>query len=185
MSGVPEWARRRRESWRWEGSDRPEFAREPGPGEESVWDYPRPPRIEADDRQVVVRRNELVVARTRDALRVLETASPPAFYLPADDVRTDLLVAAPGRSRCEWKGEAHYWSLRPPDGEVVERVAWSYPEPFPGYEEIADHLSFYPGRIECRVGGERVEPQPGDFYGGWMTSEIAGPVKGEPGSGDW
>lgn len=185
MSETPHWARKRRSGWRWDGSERPGFAEEPGPGEESVWDYPRPPRIEEDEREVIVRRQDLLVARTTDALRVLETASPPAFYLPPGDVRTDLLEPAAGSSRCEWKGEARYWSLRTPGGELVERVAWSYPDPLPGYEALRRHLSFYPGRIECRVAGERVRPQPGGFYGGWITSEIVGPVKGEPGTGGW
>lgn len=172
-------------AWRWDGSERPDFARDPGPGEESVWDYPRPPRVERDERAVTVRHGPLVVARTRSALRVLETASPPTFYIPRDDVRVDLLEAASGRSLCEWKGEARYWSLATPGGDLLERVAWSYPEPLPGFETIRDHYSFYPGRIECRVDGERVRPQPGGFYGGWITSEIVGPVKGEPGTVHW
>lgn len=150
-----------------------------------MWDYPRPPRVEPDERWVTVRHGEVVVARTRAALRVLETASPPAFYLPPDDVRTDLLEEAPGHSLCEWKGEARYWSLQTPGGELLERVAWSYADPLPGFEAIRERLSFFPARIECRVGGERVRPQPGGFYGGWITSEIVGPVKGEPGTGHW
>jgi len=185
MSDIPDSIRRRRSGWRWDGSERPDFADEPGPGEESVWDYPRPPRLEEDDREVVVRHGELVVARTRHALRVLETASPPTFYLPPDDVRTDLLDGASGSSTCEWKGNARYWSLRTPDGEILERVAWSYPDPYPGFEELRDHLAFYPDRLESRVDGRRVQAQPGGFYGGWVTPEIVGPVKGEPGTGHW
>lgn len=185
MRSLPEWAREARGRWRWTGEERPPFAEEPGPGQESVWDYPRPPRVEPDEREVVVRHRDLVVARSASALRVLETASPPTFYLPPEDVRTDLLEPAAGTSRCEWKGEARYWKLTTPDGERVERAAWSYPDPFPGYQEIAHHFSFYPARVECSVDGERVRPQPGGFYGGWLTSEIVGPVKGEPGSGGW
>ena len=185
MTSFPDWVRRARGRWGWNGEQRPPFAEEPGPGEESVWDYPRPPRIERDDREVVVRHADLVLARSASTLRVLETASPPTFYLPPGDVRTDLLVPHPGTSRCEWKGEARYWTLETPTEERVRQVGWSYPDPLPGFEEIADHLSFYPARVECFVGWERVRPQEGGFYGGWVTSEIVGPMKGAPGTGGW
>ncbi len=184
MSSIPDWVRRARSGWRWVGSERPAFALEPGPGQESVWDYPRPPRMEPDPAEVVVRSGKNEVARTRRAVRVLETASPPTYYLPPADVRTDLLVAAPGASLCEWKGEARYWSVDLP-GRRLEGVAWSYPDPFPGFEAIGGWISFFPGRIECLVGGEVVRPQPGTFYGGWVTSGIVGPFKGEPGSSGW
>lgn len=170
--------------WRYYGQERPSFALSPLPGQESVWDYPRPPRLEPDARQVVVRAGGETVASSRRAVRVLETASPPTFYLHPDDVRRDLLIERPGTSACEWKGIARYWSVRA-GGRVLEDVAWSYPHPLPGFEAIGDHLSFYPGRIECTVDGERVRPQPGGFYGGWITSEIVGPVKGEAGTGGW
>ena len=170
--------------WRYTGDEHPGFAVEPGPGQESVWDYPRPPRLEADDRLVVVRADDVEIARTRNAIRVLETASPPGYYLPPDDVRMDLLEASSGSSTCEWKGRASYWSVVTSEGRV-ERAAWSYPNPSAGFEEIAGHVSFYPGRVDCFVAGERVEPQPGEFYGGWLTSEIVGPVKGRPGTGAW
>ncbi|MDX1579844.1 MAG: DUF427 domain-containing protein [Gemmatimonadota bacterium] len=170
--------------WRYFGQERPPFAEDPGPGQESVWDYPRPPRLEPDDREVIVSTGEVEIARTQRAVRVLETASPPAFYLPPEDVRMDLLIERPGRSACEWKGTARYWSVR--TGErVLEDIAWSYPDPRPDFASLRDYVSFYPGRVACRVGGERVEPQPGGFYGGWVTSEIVGPVKGAPGTGGW
>jgi uncharacterized protein (DUF427 family) len=114
-------------------------------------------------------------------VRVLETASPPTFYIPPDDVERERLVPVRGRSHCEWKGEARYWALEP-DGEPV---AWSYPDPYPEFAVIRDWLAFYPGRVECRVDGERVRPQPGRFYGGWITDELVGPFKGEPGSEGW
>lgn len=184
MSSLPPWARSGRSGWRWTGEARPPFAERPGPGQESVWDYPRPPVIDPDPRHVLVRTGATVLADTRRAVRVLETASPPTFYLPPEDVATEHLERAAGSSRCEWKGEAVYWDVLLP-GERLERVAWSYPEPFEEFQVIRDWLSFYPARVECRVGGHRVEPQPGRFYGGWVTPELVGPFKGEPGSGSW
>lgn len=171
-------------SWKYTGDGRPPFAVEPGPGEESVWDYPRPPRLEADRRRVEVRCGELEVARTRRSVRVLETASPPGVYIPPEDVHLELLEPFPGSSICEWKGRARYWSVRTPDG-LNEKVGWSYPDPSAGFEEISGYISFYPARLACSVAGERAEPQPGGFYGGWLTKEIVGPVKGEPGTGGW
>jgi uncharacterized protein (DUF427 family) len=158
---------------------------EPGPGQESVWDYPRPPRIEPTGRRVRVLVDGVVVADTTRALRVLETASPPTFYIPPDDVRLDLLEPEARHTTCEWKGEASYWAVRV-GGRVVASVGWSYPRPRPAFEAIRDHLAFYAGRVdEAWVDDERVEPQPGDFYGGWVTSEIVGPFKGEPGTLGW
>ncbi len=167
--------------WKYTGRERPPFAHVPAAGQESVWDYPRPPRIEADERRVVVRSGELVIADTTAAVRVLETASPPTFYLPPDDVHTDRLVAVSGQSFCEWKGAARYWAIAGSD----HPVGWSYPRPAAAFAALRDYLSFYPGRVACFVGDERVRPQPGGFYGGWLTDEIAGPVKGEPGTGHW
>ncbi|UCE85590.1 MAG: DUF427 domain-containing protein [Deltaproteobacteria bacterium] len=184
MRSIPEWARRGRSGWRYVGQERPPFAVAPAAGQESVWDYPRPPRVEPDAREVVVRVGATEIARTRRSVRVLETASPPTFYIPREDVRSELLEPSAGSSRCEWKGEARYWNVILPD-QRLGRVAWSYPDPFPGFEAIRDHLSFYPARVECGVGSIRVEPQPGRFYGGWVTPEIVGPFKGEPGSEGW
>ena len=169
--------------WRYRGQERPSFASKPLEGQESVWDYPRPPRLEHDSRLVEVRRGDLVIGRTRRAKRLLETASPPAFYLPGEDVATDLLRPVPGSSMCEWKGAARYWGLADRPGDIP--VGWSYPAPRAAFDELRGYFSFYPGRIECYVDGERVRPQPGGFYGGWLTGEIVGPVKGEPGTGHW
>jgi uncharacterized protein (DUF427 family) len=169
--------------WTYRGQRRPDFAEEPGPGRESVWDYPRPPRIEPDSRVVVVRHEKDELARTVRGVRVLETASPPTFYIPPEDVSRDLLVPAPGSSFCEWKGRAEYWALA--SAPELGSVGWSYPEPTREFQSIRNHFSFYPAKVSCFVGGERVRPQPGRFYGGWITSEIVGPFKGEPGTGGW
>lgn len=182
---LPDWARAGRAGWRWSGAERPPFAETPADGQESVWDYPRPPRLEEDTRRIVVRLGGTVVADSTRAIRVLETASPPTFYLPAADVRVDLLRPAAGVSHCEWKGAAEYWTVRTPEGDRAERAAWSYPEPFEDVAALRGHLSFYPAKLACFVEGERVRPQAGGFYGGWVTSEIVGPFKGEPGSGAW
>jgi len=156
-----------------------------GPGQESVWDYPRPPRVEPVRRRVEVRFGGELVADTTRALRVLETASPPTYYIPADDVRIDLLWPSGHETVCEWKGRATHFDLVV--GTVVSpRAAWSYAQPKSGYESIAEYVAFYAGRVdEARVGGEIVRPQPGGFYGGWITTDIVGPFKGEPGTGGW
>lgn len=181
---APDWLRATREHWRWRGDERPAFAAKPGPGQSSVWDFPRPPRVAADTREVTVRWSGVEVARTRAAVRVLETSHPPSFYLPWHDVNRALFAAAGGGSFCEWKGPARYWSLV--DGpRRLDRVAWSYPEPLAGAEALADCVAFYPGELECRVNGALVEPQPGGFYGGWITPDLAGPFKGAPGSDGW
>jgi len=170
--------------WRYTGKERPPFAVVPDVGQESVWDYPRPPSAQPETREVIVRAGGVEIVRTTASVRVLETASPPTFYLPPHDVRMDLLSAAPGASVCEWKGSARYWALTVGDVRI-ERVAWSYPDPLPGFEAIRDYVAFYPARLECFVGGIRVQPQAGRFYGGWITPEVVGPFKGVPGTEGW
>lgn len=170
--------------WKYNGRERPDFAVEPGPGEESVWDYPRPPKLVKDDRIVEVKWMDQTLALTTQSVRVLETASPPTFYLPPKDLKTDFFDRAPGSTYCEWKGKATYWSITV-DSKTLEKAAWSYEDPTPPFREIAGYFSFYPGKLECYVDNIRVKPQPGGFYGGWMTPEIVGPVKGDPGSGGW
>jgi len=184
MSHVPGWALRVRGGWQHTGRVRPERAESPGSGQESVWDYPRPPRIEDDAREVVVRLGVHEIARSCASIRVLETASPPTFYLPAADVHLEYLESREGTSYCEWKGEARYWDVVVP-GRRIETAAWSYPDPLPGFERLREHFAFYAARVECFVGGTRAEPQPGRFYGGWVTPEIVGPFKGEPGTSSW
>ncbi len=169
--------------WSLRGQRRPAFAHEPGPGQESVWDYPRPPRIDEDARLITVRAAGRTIADTRAALRICETASPPTFYLPAGDIALEALTEVGARSWCEWKGDARYFALA---GDAEETpVAWDYPRPTPAFERIAGHLAFYPSLVECFVDGERVRPQPGRLYGGWITDDVAGPFKGEPGTGHW
>ena len=184
MPDLPEWIRAARQQWRWQGQQRPPFAKAPGPGQVSVWDFPRPPCLAPDAREVIVRWGELEVARTRRAVRVLETAHPPSFYLPWDDVARHLLQPAGGGSFCEWKGPARYWNLVS-EGRVLPGVAWSYPQPLAGAEALADCVAFYPAALDCRVDGAVVAPQVGGFYGGWITPDLAGPFKGDPGSEAW
>jgi uncharacterized protein (DUF427 family) len=156
-----------------------------GRGYESVWDYPRPPRIEPCDRTVRVEHGGEVIARSDRALRVLETAGAPTVYVPLSDVRSDLLRSASGTTLCECSGAATS-SGGGPGHAPAQAAAWSYPDPTGPFERLTDHVAFYPGRVDaCYLDDERVEPQPGGFYGGWVTAEIVGPIKGVPGSEGW
>ncbi|MFJ8043299.1 DUF427 domain-containing protein [Kitasatospora sp. NPDC096147] len=159
---------------------------DPGGVPESVWDYPRPPAVEAvPGRLVEVWFGGAMIASSRSALRVLETSHPPVYYLPAADVLEDLLAPAEGVSVCEWKGLARYWDLTVGHRRAAQ-AAWSYPAPLPGYRALRDAYAFYPGRVDrCTVDGETVRPQEGGFYGGWITDGIAGPFKGAPGTSGW
>ncbi len=168
--------------WDFRGQRRPVFAIEPAPGQESVWDYPRPPIAQACARRVEVMQGDAVIALTAKSYRVLETASPPTFYIPPQDIAPDTLVRTAGSSVCEWKGAARYWAMTD-DPETP--VAWDYPRPRPRFDKLSGYFAFYPGRIACYVDGERVQPQPGRFYGGWITADVVGPFKGEPGTGHW
>lgn len=185
MAKVPDWLKKSREGWSHRGQARPAFADPTGPGQESVWDYPRPPSLVADPREVVVVASGIELARTRQAKRILETASPPTFYLPPQDADTEHLRPAQGESLCEWKGAARYWDFVHPEGARVAKVAWCYDKPFEPFESIAGWLCFYPSRVECYVDGERVRPQSSEFYGGWITDEVIGPFKGDPGTQGW
>lgn len=176
---------RARDAWRWRGADRPDFAIEPKDGEESVWDYPRPPSVEAVSARVRVELDGVTVVDSRRAVRVLETASGPAIYVPFDDVRMDCMQPTNRGTVCEWKGPWIYWNLQV-GSRRVPQAAWSYTDPWAGFEALTDCLSFYPAKVDaCRLGEERVEPQPGGFYGGWVTPNIVGPMKGGPGTGGW
>lgn len=156
-----------------------------GPGQESVWDYPRPPSALVTPRHVVVEFGGQVLADTRRAIRVCETSHPPTFYVPRADLATDLLERAQGGSWCEWKGEATYWDIVV-DGRRATAAGWSYERPTTGYEHLAGAVTFYPGRVDrITVDGEVVRPQPGEFYGGWITDEVVGPFKGAPGTLGW
>ncbi len=150
---------------------------------ESVWDYPRPPRVESDGRNIRVEFDGLTMAESSRAVRVLETSHPPVFYIPPEDVEMSLLAPSRRTTFCEFKGEATYWDLVRDPG--VDSVAWSYPQPSPGFEQIRDSIAFYPSKVDCFVAGEPAKAQEGDFYGGWITSEIRGPFKGGPGTWGW
>ena len=178
------WLEAARAQWNWRGQTRPPFAVTPGPGQVSVWDFPRPPRLVRDMREVIIRWGALDVARTQSAVLVLETSHPPSFYIPLADIDQSLLRQGAGSSFCEWKGPAAYWSLVSAT-QVLPNVGWSYPKPLQGAEEIADCIAFYPANLTCTVGGEKVTPQPGGFYGGWITPELVGPFKGEAGTQGW
>jgi uncharacterized protein (DUF427 family) len=157
----------------------------PGPGQESVWDYPRPPRLERTDHHVEVVLGGVVIARTDAALRVLETSHPPTYYLPMTDFVAGSVRPADGASLCEWKGLASYVDLLGGDA-VAARAGWHYPSPTPAFADIVGHLALYPGLVDrCTVDGEVVRPQPGGFYGGWVTSAVVGPFKGDPGTLGW
>jgi uncharacterized protein (DUF427 family) len=157
---------------------------EPGPGQESVWDYPRPPRVEPVPERLRVIVDGEVVAETDRGVRVVETAGAPVYYIPPEDIRLERLAPSGRSTVCEWKGVATYRSYA--GARTIADVAWSYDDPNPGYEAIRGYLAFYAGRVdEAWVGDERATPQPGGFYGGWVTSRIVGPIKGEPGSFGW
>ena len=157
----------------------------PGKGQESVWDYPRPPRLERSDKHVEIQFNGQLIADSRKTLRLLETSHPPVYYLPQEDVRTECLISVDGGSWCEWKGLAVYFDIVVRD-TTAYRAAWSYPSPARPYESLRDHIAFYAWAMNrCLVDGELVTPQPGRFYGGWITADIVGPFKGEPGTEGW
>lgn len=157
----------------------------PGPGQESVWDYPRPAIVEPTDRHIQIVHKGVSIADSRKAWRTLETSHPPTYYLPPEDVATELLHRNARRTICEWKGQASYWDLVI-DGHRLEAIAWSYAAPTPTFAAIKDYLAFYPDPLDqCCVDGEVITPQPGQFYGGWISQYEAGPFKGIPGSRFW
>jgi uncharacterized protein (DUF427 family) len=161
---------------------RPEKA---GPGQESVWDYPRPPRVEPSRQTVEIRLGGQVIARTTEALRVLETSHPPAYYLPMSTFIDGVLQPAAGSTYCEFKGAASYFDLVTP-ARTASSAGWTYPDPTRGFEALVDHVAVMPGAMdECRLNDEVVTPQAGGFYGGWITSRVVGPFKGAPGTWGW
>ena len=156
-----------------------------GPGQQSVWDFPRPAVAEASDRHVRIEHRGVVVADTRAPVRTLETSHPPTWYIPPADITPGVLTPSDRRSFCEWKGHAVYWHVQVADVRLTD-VAWSYPDPTRGFAILRDHVAFYAGPFDrCLVDGEQVIPQPGGFYGGWITADLAGPFKGVPGSMGW
>ncbi len=157
----------------------------PGPGQESVWDYPRPPRLETVSAPIRVVFNGTTIAETDRALRILETSHPPTYYIPPEDVATNYLTREDRSTHCEWKGQSVYYTVTV-DDRTAPHAAWSYPSPNDRYAELEDHVAFYASKMDaCYVGDEEAHAQDGDFYGGWITSDIVGPFKGGPGSIGW
>ena len=159
---------------------------EPQPGQESVWDYPRPPRLEQSTKQIKIIFNDIAIADSHHAYRVLETSHPPVYYIPLNDVKTEYLhQASSQRSFCEWKGFASYYDLAVGE-KKVSNAGWYYPQPTETFKPIKDYIAFYPSKMDaCYVDGELVQAQAGDFYGGWITKDIVGPFKGSAGSWGW
>ncbi|MGZ5403351.1 MAG: DUF427 domain-containing protein [Nocardioides sp.] len=155
------------------------------PGQESVWDYPRPPRVEPSSETIEVHLGGEVLARSTASYRVLETSHPPTYYLPTSAFASGVLRPVEGTTFCEWKGHASYYDLAAAS-RTAPRAGWAYPTPSPGFEMLVDHVAVMPASVDaCFVDGERVVAQPGGFYGGWITSRVAGPFKGAPGSWGW
>ena len=158
---------------------------QPEPGQESVWDYPRPPRLETFDGSITIELGGRLIATTNHGWRVLETSHPPTYYLPRTAFADGVLRDAPGSSWCEWKGQARYYDLAT-DAAVAPKAAWTSPHPTRGFEPIGGAIAVMAGQVDrCTVNGETVVPQPGGFYGGWITSWVVGPFKGIPGSMGW
>lgn len=158
---------------------------EPLPGQESVWDYPRPPRLESSTKKIKVVFNEVIIAESQKTYRVLETSHPPVYYIPPEDIQMEYLAKTERQSYCEWKGVANYYTLMVGDRTEVN-TAWFYPQPTASFEPIKNYVAFYPSRMDaCYVDGEKVQSQPGDFYGGWITKDIVGPFKGSAGTWGW
>jgi uncharacterized protein (DUF427 family) len=180
---MTNWLQKARESWNNTGAKRPPFAIAPKQGQRSVWDFPRPPLIEKVNKLIVVSYKGKIITESSQAFAVLETASPPTYYIPQSDVDMSTLIQVPKKtSMCEWKGNAVYWALKTMSDQPV---AWSYPKPFPEFVELKDYLAFYPQHLDCFVNKEKVEPQPGGFYAGWITPDLVGPFKGEKGTELW
>lgn len=157
----------------------------PKSGQESVWDYPRPPRLEDINTLIKIVFNQITIAETRGAKRVLETSHPPVYYLPPEDIQMQYLKNAPGSSFCEWKGTAKYYDLEV-NGKNIKKVGWYYPNPIGEFKSMKNFIAFYAGPMDaCYVDGEKVFPQPGGFYGGWITKNVVGPFKGETGTMWW
>lgn len=158
---------------------------EPKAGQESVWDYPRPPRLEAANKHLKIVFGGEIIAETTRAFRVLETSHPPVYYFPPEDLRMEFLTRNDGSSFCEWKGRAGYYDLRVGE-KIAENAGWFYPDPTREFAKIKSYVAFYPSKMDaCYVNDELVQAQDGDFYGGWITAEIVGPFKGGTGTWGW
>ena len=173
------WVSDARASWTYRGDNRPFFAEQTGVGQESVWDYPRPPVIQPVQYEISVFFYEKVIAKTKKGVRVIETASAPTYYIPPDDVRVEVELSGK-ESFCEWKGVGESINV------LGQRSAgWRYVRVFEEFSPIANWVSFYPSKVDCFIGEEKVRPQSGGFYGGWVTDMLSGPIKGGANSGGW
>lgn len=187
MARIPDSIRAARAAWDRPGRPKPALRDivTPGPGQESVWDFPRPPQLELWPQRVRVEFGGVTIADSTQALRALETSHPPTYYVPLADVNMDALRPAPGASVCEWKGAASYFDIVA-GAQVAAKAGWSYPDPFEDFARVAEHFAFYCAAMDaCWVGEHRATPQPGGFYGGWVTAHVTGPFKGAPGSMGW
>ena len=169
-----------RSKWQYTGQARPEFAQTPEDHQESVWDYPRPPVIVPVNEVLRVFNGRQLIAQTERGVKVQETAGAPTYYFPPADVDSNLVSYGEMASICEWKGVAQHISV----GDI-EQAGWRYVRMFSEFIELFEWPSFYPNRLLCFVGKQKVEPQPGGYYGGWVTDNLVGPIKGDPDSGDW
>lgn len=173
------------EKWRRFKRNKPAEIIKPGQGQESIWDYPRPPEVELFTKRVRVEFAGKIIADSTRSYKVMETASPPCYYIPREDIQMDYLVKSNHSSLCEWKGNASYWSVKVGDF-FSQNAAWSYSSPWEGFEQIRDFIAFYASRVDaCYIDDEKVIPQAGNFYGGWITSNIVGPFKGDRGTEFW
>jgi len=161
--------------------------REPalGPGQESVWDYPRPPKLEDSTDHIQLLFNGIIIADTHQAKRVLETSHPPVYYIPPEDIKMEYLTTSSRSTFCEFKGNTSYYTIKVGE-KTIAHGAWYYRHPSPEYEAMANYIAFYPGKMDaCYINGEQVQAQQSDFYGGWVTSKVTGPFKGGPGTFGW
>ena len=169
------------------GRPAPNDIPKPRKGQESVWDYPRPPALEHIKAHGLVKYKDIIIADSKNIIKIMETASPPTYYIPENDIDINMLHKNNHYTFCEWKGEANYFDLVS-GSNVIENVAWTYPDPLADTTDflpIKHHLAFYAGTLDCYLDDEKVDPQQSKFYGGWVTSRILGPFKGEPGTSHW
>lgn len=185
MTKIPDGLLEEVNKWRNIKREVPDNIVKPGPGQESIWEYPRPPKVELFSKNMRVEFAGKVIAETNKSYKVMETSSPPCYYISTDYITMDYLFKSAYKTLCEWKGSARYWSINV-DGNISKNAGWSYPRPWEGFEQIKDHIAFFAGRVDgCYIDSEKVVPQAGDYYGGWITSNIVGPFKGEPGTENW
>lgn len=179
---VPDWVYAARDKWTYRGQKRPPFAIEPKDGQVSVWDFPRPPSVSLVGASVSVYFEDTLLAQTKACIAVKETANPPTYYIPPEGISFHHLVEIETTSWCEWKGKARYWALKQ---SPITPIAWDYPTPFDEYEQLSHYMAFYPHHLRCFIDDEQITPQESKTYAGWITKDLVGPFKGQPGSENW